>query len=60
MWNQVQPSWTHMRDALDYIGRNQWALQQGTPQVDLAFYVYDSPWLPLSQYNSTNLEELGM
>ncbi|KAF2994986.1 hypothetical protein E8E13_003871 [Curvularia kusanoi] len=59
MWNQVQPSWMHMRDTLDYVGRNQWALQQGTPQIDLAFYVYDSPWLPLSQYNSTNLEKLG-
>lgn len=60
MWNQVQPSWMHMRDSLDYVGRNQWALQQGTPQIDLAFYVYDSPWLLLAQYNSTNLEKLGM
>lgn len=60
MWNQGQPAWTHMRDALDYVGRNQWALQQGTPKVDLAFYLYSAPWKPQLQYNSTNLEELGM
>ena len=59
VWNQVQPAWTHMRDALDYVGRNQWALQQGTPKIDLAFYLYVSPWTAAVQYNSTNLEQLG-
>ncbi|KAF3050890.1 hypothetical protein E8E11_010888 [Didymella keratinophila] len=60
MWNQVQPAWRHMRDVLDYVGRNQWALQQGTPKVDLAFYLYASPWTPVTQYNSTNLQDLAI
>jgi hypothetical protein len=59
MWNQIQPVWQHMKDSLDYIGRNQWALHQGTPQVDLAFYLHASPWAPKTQYNSQNLNSLG-
>ncbi|PSN71528.1 hypothetical protein BS50DRAFT_486722 [Corynespora cassiicola Philippines] len=59
MWNQVQPAWRHIRDSLDYIGRNQWALQQGTPKVDLAFYLFASPWKQEVQYNSSNLADLG-
>lgn len=59
MWSQVQPAWNHMRDALDYFGWNQWALQPGTPKVDLAFYLYASPWMPTVKYNSTNLNILG-
>ncbi|KAF2187908.1 hypothetical protein K469DRAFT_567905 [Zopfia rhizophila CBS 207.26] len=59
MWNSIQPAWQHMTDALDYIGRNQFILQQGNPQVDLAFYLYASPWFPQVQYNSTSLQDLG-
>ncbi|KAF2472794.1 uncharacterized protein BDR25DRAFT_157719, partial [Lindgomyces ingoldianus] len=59
MWNSIQPAWQHMRDTLDYVGRNQFVLQQGSPRVDLAFYLYASPWAPKTQYNSTNLRDLG-
>lgn len=59
MWNQVQPAWQHMEEHLDFVGRTQWTLQQGSPKVDLAFYLYGSPWLVKSQYNSTNLKDLG-
>lgn len=59
MWNQVQPAWRHMRDSLDFVGRNQWVLQQGSAKVDLALHLYASPWAPKSQYNSTNLRDLG-
>ncbi|KAF2643404.1 hypothetical protein P280DRAFT_394111 [Massarina eburnea CBS 473.64] len=59
MWNQHQPAWQHMKDSLDYVGRNQWVLQQGSPKVDLAFYLYAGPWTPETKYNSTNLLGLG-
>jgi hypothetical protein len=48
-----------MKDALDYEGRNQYVLQEGVPKVDLAFYLYASPWEPVPSYLSPNLEELG-
>ncbi|KAF2258204.1 hypothetical protein CC78DRAFT_479443 [Lojkania enalia] len=59
MWNPIQPAWQHMKDALDYVGRNQWVLQQGSPKVDLVFYHYASPWKAQAQYKSTNLQNLG-
>lgn len=59
MWNQIQPAWQHMRDSLDYIARNQWVLQQGSPRVDLAFYMYEPFWKVVEKYNSTNLLDLG-
>ena len=48
-----------MSDSLDYVGRNQFILQQGSAQVDLAFYFYAAPWYPNLQYKSTNLQNLG-
>jgi len=59
MWNSIQPAWQHMSDSLDYVGRNQFILQQGSAQVDLAFYFYAAPWYPNLQYKSTNLQNLG-
>jgi hypothetical protein len=59
MWNQIQPAWDHMQENLDYVGRNQWILQQGSPRIDLAFYSYKSPWAPTIEYKSTNLADLG-
>lgn len=59
MWNSIQPVWAHMKDILDYVGRNQFVLQQGVPKVDLAFYLYAAPWQPVQRYESSNLEDLG-
>ena len=59
MWNSIQPAWQHMSDYLNYVGRNQFILQQGSATVDLAFYFYAAPWHPILQYNSTNLQNLG-
>lgn len=59
MWNKIQPSWQHMKDYMDFVGRNQWVLQQGTPKVDLAFYLYKSAGSYVEEYNSTNLRDLG-
>ncbi|KAI7973218.1 hypothetical protein EIK77_004495 [Talaromyces pinophilus] len=44
MWNRIQPAWNHMKDILDYVGRNQFVLQKGVIKVDLAFYQFQSPW----------------
>jgi len=59
MWSSNQPCWRHMKETLDYIGRNQYVLQLGVPKVDLAFYSYASPWRPSTQYPSANLQDLG-
>jgi alpha-L-rhamnosidase len=59
MWNSIQPCWQHMKDMMDYVGRNQWSLQQGAPKVDLAFYLYESSYVVLQEYPSTNLQERG-
>lgn len=60
MWNRLQPCWIHMKDWLDFIGRTQYALQQGTPKVDLAFYLYETPYNPVQLYRSDDLVRLGM
>ncbi|KAK7733053.1 hypothetical protein SLS53_008382 [Cytospora paraplurivora] len=36
----------HLKDTMDWIGRNQWVLQQGKPKIDLAVYYYTVPWAP--------------
>ncbi|MDP0501134.1 MAG: glycosyl hydrolase [Verrucomicrobiota bacterium JB022] len=36
-WGPRQPSWQHVPDIADYFARVQWVLQQGKPQVDVAF-----------------------
>ncbi len=59
MWNKIQPCWIHIKDTLDYIGRTQYELQQGTPKVDLAFYLFETPYEPIKQYPSNNLEDMG-
>ncbi|KAJ9668901.1 hypothetical protein H2201_001147 [Coniosporium apollinis] len=59
MWNSIQPAWQHLKDSMDYIGRNQFVLQKGVPRVDLAFYLYAAPWTVTNRYPSTNLQDLG-
>jgi len=59
MWNRIQPAWKHMKDTLDYVGRNQYILQQGVEKVDVAFYLYEAPYNLIPQYPSDNLAELG-
>ncbi|KAH1482942.1 hypothetical protein KXX06_004933, partial [Aspergillus fumigatus] len=59
MWNQFQPAWIHMKDYLDYISRNQYVLQQGRPQVDLALYLYETPWSAVDLLHSNNITAAG-
>ena len=59
MWNSIQPCWQHMKDMMDYVGRNQWTLQQGVPKVDLAFYLFANPYAVQQAYNSSNLQDRG-
>lgn len=59
MWSVLQPCWQHISDAMDYIGRTQLVLRKGVPKRDLAFYLYESPYVPASQYQSDNLQSLG-
>lgn len=48
MWTPNLPTYGsgHLKDTLDYFGRNQWVLQRGVPKVDLAVYYYAAPWAP--------------
>ena len=59
MWNPIQPAWQHLKDFLDFVGRNQWVLQQGQPKVDLAIYAYAAPWSPVTRYESDRLRHWG-
>ncbi|GFF56219.1 hypothetical protein IFM58399_10263 [Aspergillus lentulus] len=59
MWNQIQPAWIHMKDYLDYISRNQFVLQQGRPQIDLALYLYETPWSAVDLLHSSNITAAG-
>ncbi|KAL1608594.1 hypothetical protein SLS60_003538 [Paraconiothyrium brasiliense] len=59
MWNPIQPAWQHLRDSLDFVGRNQWVLQQGQPKLDVVLYAYATPWSIISRYNSDNLRYWG-
>ncbi|GIK03432.1 hypothetical protein Aspvir_007501 [Aspergillus viridinutans] len=59
MWNQIQPAWIHMKDYLNYILWNQFILQQGCPQIDLALYLYKTLWnaidlLPLNNITTAS------
>lgn len=60
MWNRIQPCWQHMKDSMDYIARNQYVLQQGAAKIDVAFYMYEDPYLYKTKYQSNNLENIGM
>ena len=52
-WGPRTPNWQHAGDIADYFARVQWVLQQGQPQVDVAFlrqkgYAgsgFGAPWL---------------
>ena len=44
---------------MNYLGRNQWVLQQGTVKTDLAFYLYEAPYTVATQFQRSNLENLG-
>lgn len=48
MWTPNLPTYGsgHLKDTLDWFGRNQWVLQQGVPKMDLAVYYYAAPWIP--------------
>ncbi|CZR63542.1 uncharacterized protein PAC_13439 [Phialocephala subalpina] len=58
-WDDKQPAWRHLKDSLDYTARCQMVLQTGVPRVDLAFYLFEDPWLAKDAYLSDNLNALG-
>lgn len=59
MWGPRQPLWGHMPSFMDYIARNQFVLQSGTPKVDLAFYKYGVPYRGSDGYYNNNLNLMG-
>jgi hypothetical protein len=48
-----------MKDYLDYIARNQFVLQQGRPQIDLALYLYETPWTAIDLLPSNDITAAG-
>lgn len=59
MWSPNLPSWQHLHEVMQYISRNQYISQAGTPKLDLAFYKYTIPWSDATGYKSSNLETVG-
>lgn len=59
MWNRIQPAWIHIKDTLDWVARNQYIMRQGVPKIDVAFYLFKSPWGQTVSYSSSNLLDLG-
>lgn len=59
MWTPRQPAWRHMNDTMGYVTRNQFALQIGNPQVDIAMIRYQPHFEGAQPYNITELERLG-
>ncbi|KAK7033504.1 hypothetical protein VNI00_012725 [Paramarasmius palmivorus] len=55
------PAWDHYKGYLDYIARNQYILQSGTPKVDVAIYRkgYDFTRFSPSPFPSTSLTDAG-
>ncbi|KAL4981414.1 hypothetical protein BDW68DRAFT_192958 [Aspergillus falconensis] len=56
-WSRVQPSWQHMKDTLDYLGRTQHILKAGKPRIDLAMYYSPSRWSSKQLYDSDTLQQ---
>lgn len=59
MWGPRQPAWDFLNDTLMYCARNSLVLQTGTPQTDLAFYLYNDPWRPTDNYFGEELNAAG-
>lgn len=59
MWGPRQPPWDHMPFFMDYVARNQFILQSGTPKVDLAFFEYGVPYRNSDGYDNDNLNLRG-
>ena len=52
MWGPRQPSWTHVREFGDWIGRTQLILQSGRPRIDIGIYRH--------KYISVDIKHFGM
>lgn len=61
MWTPNLPTYGsgHLKDTLDYFGRNQWVLQRGVPKIDLAVYYYAAPWAPGGEDALGGVDGLG-
>lgn len=61
MWTPNLPTYGsgHLKDTLDFFGRNQWTLQQGVPKIDLAVYYYAAPWAPGDEDALGGVDGLG-
>ncbi|KAL5041629.1 hypothetical protein BDW71DRAFT_217636 [Aspergillus fruticulosus] len=59
-WSRVQPSWQHMKDTLDYLGRTQHILKAGKPRIDLAMYYSPSRWSSKQLYDSDTLQQQAL
>jgi hypothetical protein len=61
MWTPNLPTYGsgHLKDTLDWFGRNQWVLQQGVAKMDLAVYYYAAPWGPGGEDALGGVDGLG-
>ncbi|KAK3641571.1 hypothetical protein LTR56_011172 [Elasticomyces elasticus] len=62
MHGPSQPAWVDYADQMNYVGRNNWVLQAGVPQLDIAFWQKVTTYpghIQLRTYEPTDLEDSG-
>ena len=59
MWGPRQPAWQHFNDTLLFAARNTEIMTTGVAKVDLAFYIWKTPWSPRPVYQGSELNAAG-
>ncbi|ORY00972.1 hypothetical protein BCR34DRAFT_102101 [Clohesyomyces aquaticus] len=57
-----EPAWEFYRDQFDFIARNNWVFQSGTPRIDIAIWQKTTVYpghIQLRTYVPTDLEQMG-
>lgn len=57
-----RPDFFQYREAMDFVARNNWVAQAGTPKIDVAFWQKTTVYpghIQLRTYEPTDLEEMG-
>jgi len=61
MHSRHLPGWDFYSDWLDWLSRNQWVAQSGTPKIDLVFWTKSTDYVEmLPKYTSDDLLTAGM
>ncbi|CAH0057191.1 unnamed protein product [Clonostachys solani] len=59
LWSPRQPAWDFMSDIMEYTARNQLVLQTGVAKRDLAFYLFQDPWMTSIKKEAGDIRSRG-